>query len=160
MAALHLAHGDVPSAQLDLMELVAWLAFDKPKQAETAGDPVNILVVDDRPDAAKSECAMISHLGHVAVMAQGAREVETLIGTFSFDVVIVDTQHVDLVQKLRGLGRPLRVVGLVGEHEPGEQSRAFDAGCDHCITRPVNLEKLRRLVMSLAPGSEKPSAPR
>lgn len=154
MIALHLADADLASAEEQLMDMIAWLLFDKPRQAESRVKPVRVLVIDDAQDDAYTECALFSHLGHAAVPALNDREAVALAAMFSPDIVLLDIDRMgpsngELVRRLRSCRKRSCIVGVSkgaqGEHE------ARSAGCDLFLPKPMDLAKLRHVLMMLSP---------
>ncbi len=148
MIALHLATGDLSNVQLQLTELIAWLAFDKPKQTGAGVYHVRVLVVDDSKDSACVESALFSHLGHTAVPAYDEREAGTLAATFDPDVVMVDldVRKIDaceVIRQVRAYSKHAFIVGVTN-------SCVRDAGCNQYIHKPVDLAKIRLLLSTLS----------
>lgn len=147
MIALHMANGDLPNVQLELTELIAWLAFDKPKQAEAGADHVRVLVVDDSKDSACVESALFAHLGHTAIPAFDEREAASIAATFDPDVVMVDldVREIDareVIRQVRAHAKHAFIVGVTS-------SAGLEAGCHGYMPKPVDLSKIRQLLLSL-----------
>lgn len=156
MIALHLANADTSAAQLELVELIAWLAFDKPKQLEAGEGHVRVLVVDDCKDAAHVGSVLFSHLGHTAVPAHNGREAVALAATFTPDVIMLDMDLHDIdarevVRQIRKHSKHAFIVAVSGWCGPGDERSALAAGCDQYMAKPVDLSKIRRLLTSLSP---------
>lgn len=156
MIALHLAEGDKVSAEHALVELIAWLAFDKPTHSEVREPPVRVLVVDDCVDAAHVECVLFSHLGHTAVPAHSGREAVVMTGVFNPDVVLLDLDlhrmdGCEVARLIRARRRCAYIVGVSSWTEHTNKSRALAAGCDTFLAKPVDLSKIRALLNNLGP---------
>jgi CheY-like chemotaxis protein len=151
MIALHLANGDLPNVQFELTELIAWLAFDKPKQAEAGANHVRVLVVDDSEDKAHVGSVLFSHLGHTAVPAHNSQEAVALTATFDPDVILLDmdAREIDAREVVRQVRQHSKHAFIVGV----SNYIARDAGCDQYLTRPIDLAKIRKLIATLSPIS-------
>lgn len=156
LIALRFAAGDTSSAQLELVELIAWLAFDKPKQSEVHVPPVKVLVVDGCTNAAHVECVLFSHLGHTAVSVRTGREAIAMTSMFHPDVVMLDldVRNVDgreVAHMIRERRCGAYIVGVSGWCDYNDRSRALAAGCNVLVSKPIDLAKIRGLLINLGP---------
>lgn len=108
--------------------------------------PLNILVVDDYPDAAETLGELVSLLGHHARTAPNAREAVHLARLLTPDVVLLDIGLPDadgysLAEELcRELSqRPLLIV-VTGFMNTEGRSRV--AGIDHHFIKPIEAKVL------------------
>ena len=117
---------------------------------------LKILVVDDNRDAAES-CAMLLELsGHRVQTAYGGRQALEIAATFRPDALLLDIGLPDLsgyelAQQIRtaSWGHGAVLVAVTGWGQDEDRRRAFEAGFDHHLTKPIEAEKLESLLCSL-----------
>jgi CheY-like chemotaxis protein len=147
----------------------AMLAGDSEESAEipavetlpdpaTAGGGLKILVIDDNRDAADA-CAMLLELSghHVQTAYTGLRGLE-LAESFHphvllLDIGLPDLNGYELAAQIRGApwGRGIILIAVTGWGQEEDRRRAFEAGCDHHLTKPVSVEAVESLLQSLGP---------
>jgi len=118
-------------------------------------DAQKILVVEDNDDAREMMEAMLSLEGHkVRVAAHGATALNDL-KTDQADVVLLDIGLPDLdgyevARRIRRLvGEDIKIVALTGYGQAEDERRAYEAGFDFHLTKPVALDKLREVLAKL-----------
>jgi two-component system CheB/CheR fusion protein len=121
-----------------------------------SGAGLKILVVDDSRDAADT-CAMLLELSghHVQTAYTGQRALE-LAETFRPHVVLLDIGLPDfngyqVAKKARdsAWGRAAVLVAVTGWGQEQDRRRAFEAGFDHHLTKPIEAETVESLLQSL-----------
>jgi PAS domain S-box-containing protein len=126
--------------------------------ASTVRAGLKILVVDDNRDAADS-CAMLLELSghHVQTAYTGLRGLE-LAESFRphavlLDIGLPDLNGYELAARIRGApwGRGIILVAVTGWGQEEDRRRAFEAGCDHHLTKPVSVDAVESLLRSLGP---------
>jgi two-component system, chemotaxis family, CheB/CheR fusion protein len=122
------------------------------------GAGLKILVVDDSRDAADT-CAMLLELSghHVQTAYTGQRALE-LAETFRphvllLDIGLPDLDGYQLAKKIRASawGRGTVLVAVTGWGQEQDRRRAFEAGFDHHLTKPIAAETVESLLQSLGP---------
>ncbi|KAJ7716135.1 CheY-like superfamily [Mycena metata] len=126
---------------------------------------MSVLVVDDDMVTRKLMQRMLVRLGCVvetaengqaALMALGAIATPASEGSTNlderFDVIFLDNQMpllsgLNAVAKLREWGRSDFVVGVTGNALLEDQEEYMAAGVDHVLTKPVNEQALRRMLV-------------
>lgn len=126
--------------------------------AATASPGLKILVVDDNRDAADA-CAMLLELSghHVQTAYTGLRGLE-LAESFHphvllLDIGLPDLNGYELAAQIRSAswGRGIILIAVTGWGQEEDRRRAFEAGCDHHLTKPVSVEAVESLLQSLNP---------
>jgi two-component system, chemotaxis family, CheB/CheR fusion protein len=121
------------------------------------GAGLKILVVDDSRDAADT-CAMLLELSghHVQTAYTGQRALE-LAETFRPHVLLLDIGLPDfdgyqLAKKIRtsSWGRGTVLVAVTGWGQEQDRRRAFEAGFDHHLTKPIAADTVESLLQSLS----------
>lgn len=116
---------------------------------ETAS--LRILVIDDNVDAADSLAVLLDMLGHAT---QARYTGETAVGDWQDwhpDVVLLDiglpgADGYEVARRLRAAGCKALLVALTGWGSDADRQRARDAGFDHHLTKPVELESVEALL--------------
>ena len=166
LAELHGGRLEASSPGLGLgSEFVLWLpmvrqAPETAPHARTATESEaglrtgqRVLVVDDSEDAAESLAMLLRLNGHtVATANEGMAALERL-DAFAPDVVILDIglpgmSGYEVAERIRRLpgGAALELIALTGWGRNEERARAFAAGFDHHLTKPVSVEELQQLL--------------
>jgi CheY-like chemotaxis protein/two-component sensor histidine kinase len=114
--------------------------------------PKRILVVDDNRDTVELMASMLELEGYqVAVAHDGPKALERAL-EFSPNVVVCDIglpgmSGYELARALRAqLPKSLRLIAITGYGSGPDRSRAFDAGFDEHLTKPVGHDVLRRVL--------------
>jgi CheY-like chemotaxis protein len=116
-------------------------------------ESLRILVVDDNFDAADTISLFLKFLGHkVTVVHDGVAAVETTAGTH-YDVLILDIglPRMDGYQVARAVRqqeghRKALMIAASGWGQVYDRRMSKEAGFDHHLTKPVDLEELIRLI--------------
>ena len=112
-----------------------------------------ILVVEDNRDAADSQAELLELWGYqVAVAYDGLAGVGQAF-TFRPAVVVMDIglplldgyQAARLIRDQPALAG-IRLIALTGYGREEDRQRAYDAGFDHHLTKPADLERLREMI--------------
>jgi PAS domain S-box-containing protein len=130
-----------------------------------------ILVVDDNVDAATSLAKLLTifYGQDVRVAHDGPSGIETA-RDFRPDLALLDIglpgmDGYELARRLRGYPetRGALIVALTGWGQEADRRRSAEAGFDHHLVKPVDLETLRGLIGASPPGqsmAETPQHPR
>jgi DNA-binding response OmpR family regulator len=110
-----------------------------------------ILVVDDHPDITEILCMHLELMGHVARHAEDGTTALELAQAFDpvmaiVDIGLPDISGYEVCRALRARGSTAFIVALTGWGEPGDIARAYDAGFDRHVLKPIDSHVLRRLV--------------
>jgi CheY-like chemotaxis protein len=116
-----------------------------------AGAP--ILIVDDNPQNLKLARVILTVEGYEVQTAADAEEALRVLGSFTPRLILMDLQlpGMDGLQLTRHLRRDpawqhVRIVALTAYAMKGDEEKALAAGCDGYITKPIDTERLARLV--------------
>jgi PAS domain S-box-containing protein len=123
---------------------------------------VGILVVDDNQDAADSLSVLLSFLGADVRVAYDGQSALEALRTYHPSVVVLDLgmpgldgyEVADRVRRDPDL-RHLTLIALTGWGQEKDRRRAREAGFDHHLVKPVDLEVLKTLLASLKGQSGK-----
>lgn len=110
-----------------------------------------ILVVDDNQDSAESLALLLELHGHeVRTAFAGPAALETA-STFRPDVVLLDIglpgmDGYEVARRLRADDHRSLLVALTGYGRDDDRQRSQEAGFDHHLVKPVDLEELARVL--------------
>ena len=133
------------------------LTADAPVTPEPTGSPVcrgrRVLVVDDNRDAADTLALLLDACGaEVRTAADGVTALEVLTG-FAADAIVLDIgmPHMDghdLARHIRSLPehRHTLLIALSGWGQDHDRRRSQDAGFDHHVVKPPDIDRLVGLI--------------
>jgi PAS domain S-box-containing protein len=114
---------------------------------------VRILVVDDNTDAADTLGMALELFGcevRVAHTAGAALEMAAGFGpaVALLDIGLPDMNGYELARRLRGLpaGAGMTLIAATGWGQEKDRQRAFEAGFDHHLTKPIDFDQLRLML--------------
>jgi two-component system chemotaxis response regulator CheY len=124
--------------------------------------PTRVLVVDDAPTVRLYHTRLLSDAGfQVEEAANGLEAVEAALAT-AFDLFVVDVNMPKMngyacVEALRGetVGTSAPVLMVSTEDRPGDADRAYVAGANLYLVKPVTAERLVRVATMLTTGSDR-----
>jgi signal transduction histidine kinase len=115
-----------------------------------------VLIVDDSIDAADMMSQAMTELGCDTQVAQDGIAALSLVASFRPDLILMDIglpgmNGYELAARLRQLpmGPDLRLIAITGYGQKGDIDRAFAAGFDEHLVKPVEFEKLEALLTRL-----------
>jgi CheY-like chemotaxis protein len=121
-----------------------------------------VLVVDDNRYTADSFARLLSLLGHEARPAYSGPEAVKCTADFSPDMVLldIDMPGMDGYEAVRRLRQdPLHshaiFVAVSGWARQEDQRRAYDAGFDLHVAKPISVERMKELTAMLRPTSSR-----
>jgi len=107
-----------------------------------------ILVVDDNADSADTLALLLESHGARARAVYGGPAALASVPAFAPDIVLLDLgmpemDGFDVARAMRAEGwRHMRIVALTGWGQQADRARTREAGFDHHLTKPVDLEAL------------------
>jgi signal transduction histidine kinase/ActR/RegA family two-component response regulator len=124
--------------------------------SQTVPAPVltrRVLVADDHTDAAESLASWLRMSGHEVVVANDGVEALASVASFRPDVALLDIgmpglNGYDVARRLRQEpeGRAVWLVALTGWGQEGDKGRAYEAGFDVHLTKPIDPEIIGALL--------------
>jgi len=115
--------------------------------------PVRIMVVDDNQDAAETLTLALELFGCEARVAHTAADALALGPGFRpavalLDIGLPDMNGYELARRLRLAceGQDLMLIATTGWGQEKDRQRAFEAGFDHHLTKPIDMGLLRQLL--------------
>lgn len=108
-----------------------------------------ILVVDDNPTNLKLVSDVLEFEGYDILKAMDAEEAQVVLAATLPDLILMDIalpgmDGLTLTRKLKAEARTcgIRIVALTAFAMKGDDQKAFDAGCDGYITKPIDTRTL------------------
>ena len=124
---------------------------------------MRVLVVDDNPDAGDSLAMILAELGAEVRVARGGAEGIDMFGDYEPSVVLLDIgmpgmNGYDVARALRSRFPQHRatLVALTGWGQEGDRRRAREAGFDHHLVKPADLDVLQHLLGTIDDGARVP----
>lgn len=129
--------------------------MSKPEQKPKKDRPVRVLVVDDEPSIAELMQAFLQAAGLQPEIMTDSRAAAERIAKEKFDVVFLDVNMpglngIELARRMRadGYNRSTPLVMLTGENDLALQKKAFEAGANFFLFKPIDRQRLLRVVRS------------
>ena len=127
-----------------------------PVPPERTAARCRVLVAEDIPDAAEMMRLMIECMGHEVRVAADGVQALAMAQEFSPQIALLDIgmprmDGYEAARQIRSaLGSRVLLVALTGWGQEQDQRRAYAAGFDHHVTKPVEPDALESLIASAA----------
>ena len=115
----------------------------------------SILIVDDNTQNLKLARVVLANEGFDVYTASNAEDALHLLRTITPRLILMDIQlpgmdGLELTRRLKAdpATRAVRVIALTAYAMKGDDEKAFAAGCDGYITKPIDVERLPVVVSS------------
>ncbi len=138
---------------------------DAPAAIKAPSAGLRIAVADDNADAADGLAQLLDLLGHEVRVAYDGLQALALAEEFRPDVMLLDIgmprlNGLDTARRLRAepWGATLTLIALSGWGQAEDRERSIEAGFDHHLVKPLNLQLLEPLLANLAKAS-RPDGP-
>lgn len=126
-----------------------------------AAHPLRILVADDQELHRRLLRTLLGRDGHSVELASDGAEAAACFRREPWDLVLVDlsmpemdgvaaTREMRAIERQRGDSTPTPIVGLSGTVVDEEVHAALEAGMHEVLAKPVDLDRLRRLLADVA----------
>jgi CheY-like chemotaxis protein len=124
----------------------------------------SILIVDDNAQNLKLARVVLANEGFDVLTASNAEDALQLLRTVTPRLILMDIQlpgmdGLELTRRLKAdpATEAVRIIALTAYAMKGDDEKAFAAGCDGYITKPIDVERLPIVVRSyLAERSPEP----
>lgn len=115
--------------------------------------PLKVLIVDDNVDSAQTTRWMLELSGHVSAVAHDGQAALAAARRMLPDVILLDIgmpgmDGYEVCQVLRSMPETCNkvIIAQTGWGQESDRQRAFEAGFDHHITKPISLDILNALL--------------
>jgi signal transduction histidine kinase/CheY-like chemotaxis protein len=112
-----------------------------------------VLIADDNRDSAETLAMLLRVDGHEVAIAHDGSAALATFGGFAPDVVLLDigmpgANGYEVAQRIRhsGPGAHIKLIAITGWGQESDKERAFAAGFDHHLTKPVDPRQLNALL--------------
>jgi DNA-binding response OmpR family regulator len=130
------------------------------------GSSLRILVVDDHRDSATSLGMLLRTMGHTVHVAFDGLQAIDVAETHRPDAVLLDIglpklNGYDTATRMRSRawGKRMAVIALSGWGEQADKRRSKEAGFDHHLVKPLDLDALIGLLATVIPNPSDEEAP-
>lgn len=130
----------------------------KPVLLSNGVSPLKVLVVDDNLPSAQTIGWMLELMGHNAVLAHDGQEAIKLAHDTDPDVILLDIglpgmSGYDVCRALRKEDKFKKktFIAQTGWGQDKDKREAFEAGFDHHLVKPVNLQQFSDLLSEITP---------
>jgi signal transduction histidine kinase/CheY-like chemotaxis protein len=120
-----------------------------PRTAETR----SVLIADDNEDGAEIMAMLLKQSGHRVHVAHSGPEAFACASLHHPDVAVLDIgmpgmSGYEVAQHIRSeaWGKHMQLIAVTGWGQEGDKRRAEEAGFDHHLTKPIDPERLERLM--------------
>ena len=170
-------HGGTVSAQSDgpgrgSTFTVRLPAVEGPVESEVLVSPPSVsrsvlkqrvLVVDDSADGADMLAEAVDMLGYRVAIAHNGPDAIRVAAEFTPDVALLDLglpvmDGYELAARLRETLQDVKLVAITGYGQEGDRQRSYGAGFLEHLTKPVDLDRLARVLGELS-GTTRRAAP-
>ncbi|MBB5287634.1 signal transduction histidine kinase/CheY-like chemotaxis protein [Rhabdobacter roseus] len=118
--------------------------------------PLTILVAEDNAINQKLILRVLSKLGYLPLLANHGKEVLAMLEYKAIQVILMDVQMPEMdgleaTRRIRsGTGYQPVIVAMTANAMAEDQQACLDAGMDHYISKPVNLQQLVVLLKGIS----------
>lgn len=121
-------------------------------------NPVQVLIVDDNEDAADMLSLLLQALGHEVSVSYSPFEAlalakQTSPSVLFVDIGLPDMDGFELARRLRTIPETERalLIAVTGYGQAQDKEHALEAGFDHHLVKPVNLDQVVELLAKVVP---------
>ncbi|HVK86931.1 MAG TPA: ATP-binding protein [Kofleriaceae bacterium] len=152
-----LGKGSELTVELPAVHVRSELPSATPTGMRTDKPSARILVVDDNQDAAYAMKLALELLGYAVTTAHDGYAAIAAANEFNPDIALLDIglpemDGYELAQRLKQHG-DLRLVAITGYGQASDVRRSEEAGFERHLVKPVDIERLERVVRELRAGA-------
>jgi DNA-binding response OmpR family regulator len=110
-----------------------------------------VLIVEDNPDVANMLSVALARGGYDVQTTRNGTEAIVVAASYKPHVMLVDiglpgVDGLYVVREIRKTDRELLIIATTGRSTPEDIERSREAGCDHHLVKPIDLEALVAIV--------------
>jgi CheY-like chemotaxis protein len=145
-----LRRAQLTSALMQVVRRVPTEDFTPPPFEEPETTNKQILVVEDNVVNQKVAVGQLRNLGYDADVVGSGTEALEVIGSQSYDLILLDCQMPDIdgydvartIRSTESDGRRVPIVAMTAHVMDGEREKCLAAGMDDFLTKPVTMQRL------------------
>jgi signal transduction histidine kinase/FixJ family two-component response regulator len=128
-----------------------------------SGRQTRILVVEDDPTGQTVARALTGKLGYTADVAGTGMEAIRALEAGEYGLILMDCQMPEMdgyeaTRRIRASGRAdIPIVALTADAMPGHRDRCIRAGMNDYLSKPVEMDRLRELLLKWLPAAGVPT---
>ena len=121
------------------------------RQADDEAGRCRVLIVEDNPDTASMLALAVVRGGHDAQTARNGTEAIVVAGSYKPHAMLVDiglpgVDGLYVVREIRNTDSDLLIIAATGRSSPEDIQRFREAGCDHHLVKPIDLDALAAIL--------------
>jgi PAS domain S-box-containing protein len=124
-----------------------------PEDRCSSGAALQLLLADDNRDAAETCAMLLESEGHRVYQAHNGQQALELAERYRPDALLLDIGMPDmngyqLAQQIRSVewGKQMLLIAVTGWGQADDKRRAREAGFDHHLVKPIDIQQLRTLL--------------
>ena len=126
-----------------------------PENRASVRAPLRVLVVDDNQDAADSLAMLLSIEGHTVQAVYDGHAAIEAAPSFNADLIVLDIglpsiDGYEVARRMRGAGITSTLIALTGYGQKEDIERAFNAGFNAHLAKPVEFSKLEEVLLTIS----------
>ena len=141
---------------LDVKQRPAKAQVESPRLTAQQAVMRRIMIVDDNEDSAQVLAEVLELIGHDTHIAHDAPSALQTVSGFAPDVILMDIglpvmDGYELARAIRAMTdlRSPRLIALTGYGQESDRQRAFEAGFDEHLVKPIRIERLLFVLQGL-----------
>ncbi|HYF20000.1 MAG TPA: response regulator [Ramlibacter sp.] len=132
--------------------------------AHSRAPGLRVLVVDDNVDAAETLAALLEAMGHQTRQAHDGEAALQAVAEYDPDLLLLDIgmpklNGYEVCRRLRAAGDRRVTAAVTGWGQPEDLRTSNDAGFDHHLVKPLDVEQLSKVIASVEARAAAPAAP-
>jgi CheY-like chemotaxis protein len=126
------------------------------KREESKAPALRLLIVDDNADTVESLAMLMRLYGHDAMTCFSGPDGLKLALSVERDVILLDIglpgiDGLEVARRIRAKTTKPVLIAMTGYGQPEDREKSKEAGFDYHLTKPVDPEKLQKLLARIAP---------
>jgi CheY-like chemotaxis protein len=151
-----------------MMDTLGAVVADEPVSQTAAGPRLRVLLAEDGLINQRVAVGFLQQFGHDVMVASNGKEAVRMFTEGSFDVVLMDVQMPELdgceaTRAIRDLEKNwsghIPIIAMTAAAMKGDRERCLEAGMDGYIAKPIDPDKLSKVLKEFSPVSVRPRSP-
>lgn len=129
----------------------------------SSAKPLSILIADDQLINVKITASILNKLGYPSDSARNGLEVLDALEKKNYDIIFMDCMMPELngyettqiINKIYQPPRRPKIIAMTADAISETKTKAFDAGMHDCLTKPITIEEIKKILCELQREKEK-----